>query len=378
MRSVFSTIAWGVFCACSWTWCIGMYLPVIMVDRFGIPGFLVFAVPNVIGCAGFGYVLARRARSGAMVQRHGAAMLAFSLVAVAYHMFFITFLLGELFVELTPRQEAFVPIAGAIVVLTAGMLLSLAGDRQWLVIAAAVYVFSLIAFGIIGFGGWERIGMSGRLEPGRLVWLAPVVSIGFLLCPYLDLTFHRALRRSPSRHAFAVFGVTFAVMIVFTCFLWFSPRPALPWVGLAHIAAQTIFTVGAHLREVRVSAALGRPAVKVLLMFLPLIAVAAYPAARAAADAMAGEELYLRFLVCYGLVFPAYVLLFMGPWRPWRFSPRTLLAFAAVIVLLAPLYELGFIGGTTWLLAVPVGGLVLWAVVRQLVPRRAAPSEEHG
>ena len=58
-----ATIAWGVFCACSWTWCIGMYLPKLMMDLYGWWGFLVFAIPNVLGCCGFGYVLARRARS---------------------------------------------------------------------------------------------------------------------------------------------------------------------------------------------------------------------------------------------------------------------------------------------------------------------------
>ena len=34
-----------------------MYLPVILLRRFGWLGFLAFAVPNVLGCAAFGYVL---------------------------------------------------------------------------------------------------------------------------------------------------------------------------------------------------------------------------------------------------------------------------------------------------------------------------------
>ena len=51
-----ATAGWGVYCACSWTWCIGMFLPVILLGRFGWAGFLAFAIPNLIGCVGFGYV----------------------------------------------------------------------------------------------------------------------------------------------------------------------------------------------------------------------------------------------------------------------------------------------------------------------------------
>ena len=48
------TLGWGLYCASSWTWCIGMFLPIIMLRRFGWPGFLVFAIPNVIGLIAFG------------------------------------------------------------------------------------------------------------------------------------------------------------------------------------------------------------------------------------------------------------------------------------------------------------------------------------
>ena len=40
---------WAFFLACSWTWCVGMFLPVLLVRNWGIWGWVVFAVPNVIG-----------------------------------------------------------------------------------------------------------------------------------------------------------------------------------------------------------------------------------------------------------------------------------------------------------------------------------------
>ncbi|HWB19699.1 MAG TPA: hypothetical protein VG711_05310, partial [Phycisphaerales bacterium] len=90
LNAMLHTILWGVFCACSWTWCIGMYLPRIMIERWGWPGFLVFAVPNVIGCAAMGYVVKSAARSREIGSRHGRAMIAFSIVTIAYHAFFLT------------------------------------------------------------------------------------------------------------------------------------------------------------------------------------------------------------------------------------------------------------------------------------------------
>ena len=84
-----NVFGWGVYCAVSWTWCIGMFLPIIMLARFGWAGFWVFAIPNVIGCAAFGYVLSTRASSQRIIEKHGVAATWFSVVTIAYHKFFI-------------------------------------------------------------------------------------------------------------------------------------------------------------------------------------------------------------------------------------------------------------------------------------------------
>ena len=60
------TAAWGLFLASSWTWCIGMYLPVPLLREYGWAGFLAFAIPNLVGCTVFGYLVSReRSRESA-------------------------------------------------------------------------------------------------------------------------------------------------------------------------------------------------------------------------------------------------------------------------------------------------------------------------
>jgi len=360
--NMLKTFAWGVFCACSWTWCIGMYLPRIMIDRFGAAGFLVFAIPNVIGCAGFGYVLANRRRSEAMVERHGPAMVVFSLMVVAFHLFFITYLFSELWGAPFPVPAP----AMAAAVFIAGLALSVGGNRFWLGFALATYALSVTAFVMIAPTAPDPLAVAGHDAPAELAWLAPVIIVGFLLSPYLDLTFHRALQQSPSRHAFAVFGMTFAAMIVLTCFVWFPPAPVLQQFAVAHIVAQSVFTVGAHLREARGSPVLACGIRRTVYLTLPLAAVVVLPAMQALyLRTGIGDETYLRFMVFYGLAFPAYVLLFIGPWRPLKVSRGTLVVFAVVIAAVAPLYEIGFIHGQAWVLALPATAVVGWAIVRR-------------
>jgi hypothetical protein len=340
-----------------------MFLPKLMIDRYGWPGFVVFAIPNVIGCAGFGYVLATRGRSGAMVEKHGPAMVVFSLVAIAFHMYFVPYFLAAF---MMPADAApWLPMAAAAGVFIVGLVLALLDDRAWLALAGLAYLFSLIAFGMIGLGASARLSAASPTDAAQLAWLSAVIVIGFLLCPYLDLTFHRALQASWSRHAFGVFGLTFAVMIAFTCFLWYAPT--LAKIAVAHILAQSVFTVGAHLREVRRSPVMTCSIRRSVYMLLPLAVIPLYPVLRVAIDhAEIGSETYLRFLVFYGLAFPAYVLLFIGPWRPVRLSRNALFGLAAVIVIFAPLYELAFLHDVSWLLAIPAGAAVLWALIRRM------------
>jgi len=373
MRVMISTLAWGLFCACSWTWCIGMYLPKIMLDRFGWAGFLVFAIPNIIGCSLFGYILANRRRSAAMVAKHRGMMVGFSVVTVAFHLFFITYLLDAL-CPLTNDHAQIAPIA-AVALLIVGMGLSLLPNVIWLIMAGLLYLFSLIAFGTIGLGAWDSIPAAGSEPVTELIWLAPIIVVGFLACPYLDATFHRALQCSPSRHSFSIFGIAFGVMIVFTCFLWFTPEPVRWPIILGHLLGQSGFTVGAHLREIRVSTAVQCRTRRWELMLLPIFAVPVLYLIREISQPISdlGDDIYLRFLGFYGLLFPVYVILFIGPWRPFPLSRLNLLGLVVLVIGCAPLLEAGFIHHTAWLLAFPTALLVLWAVFRRSTVNEKSP-----
>ena len=340
-----------------------MYLPVIMIERFGWPGFVAFAVPNVIGCAAFGYVVGGQSRSEAMVAQHATIMTWFSIVTVAYHMFFIVWLFAELVP--VPGEAYWLPLSAAGIVLALGGVLGFLPNRDWLWLSVIVYGVSLTTLIAVGFGGLGHVEWRGELSLARLGWLTPTLCFGFLLCPYLDLTFHRAIQHASTRHAFAVFGGAFAVMLVLTCCIWFPRGRVLPSLAIAHLVTQSVFTVGAHLREIRVSPLLSHDTARRWLAMLAPLATAPllYIARLFWGSSELGQDLYLRFLVFYGLVFPAYALVFMRPRSETR-ARRESIMFGAAMIASLPFYELGFLHGQTWLLVLPLGVLALWTCLR--------------
>ena len=343
---------WGVFCACSWTWCIGMYLPRIMLERHGWAGFLVFMIPNVLGCAALGYVLRTPERAEAIIARHRGWAMGFSAVTIAYHAFFAVFLavrlLPEDAVATGTTASAAGPALAAGLVLglgAAGWLLSRLGDRGWLVLSGLTWSLSLLVLMVLSAHGSRLPEIPAVRDGLELATIAPVTILGFLLCPYLDLTFLRAHRASAGTHAFGVFGLTFALMLVLTCVLWFADRPVLgPW-ALVHLGIQGTFTVGAHLRELSTHAR-GSAAARARWMIGPFAVGLAFAVAAAAGagPGVIGEDSYMRFLAFYGLLFPAAVLVLVAtpvalP-NPGRHARTVLVACG----LMAPLMEAGFIG----------------------------------
>jgi hypothetical protein len=89
MRTTLNTLGWALFLAVSWTWCIGMYLPTLLVRDGGIPFFLAFLIPNVLGAASVGWLLASRGASAGFVARLRPVLIAFTVVTVAFHGYFL-------------------------------------------------------------------------------------------------------------------------------------------------------------------------------------------------------------------------------------------------------------------------------------------------
>ena len=376
------TIRWACYLGCSWTWVIGMFLPVMLLRDLGVWGWVIFAVPNVLGAAAMGTVLRRAAVSRFLTDRHATALYAFSAVTVGFQFYVVCWLAPGPWVALLliPLVALAVPAARRRV-------------APWLpALGVAAAVLSWGAFSTAGRleGAWLDVGLGGagntlpeRLPATDLWFLAPGFLVGFALCPYLDPTFHRARQATTpgtGRLAFALgFVVVFGSMIVFTLMYSGVLRPLIdgeadavanlspPWraiLGL-HIGVQVFYTVTVHLRElfrdaerrpVATHPAGPRRHVLALLLILPVaFALLGQTQAETLAGLTAGEWGYRLFIMVYGVFFPGYVLLCMLPTLKPRSDAFRLQVFWIAAVLGAPLCAMGLITGPmAWLLGLYV------------------------
>jgi hypothetical protein len=371
-----ATIGWAVYLAVSWTWCIGMFLPILLVRDFGLPGFLAFAVPNVIGAAAMGWMVASPRASVRFVERHRGACALFGCVTALFHLAFLARVVY-------PLDALHGGLPGVIGLLLGAVALSFF-DRPR-TIAVATYLVSAVVIGILLFDPGLPLlitdpGANSRFEAMRLppldvLFLAPACVFGFLLCPYLDLTFHRARQALPggaSRAGFALgFGVFFLAMIAFTPMYgslfvpsWLGPgvrpEPMVVALVLTHLCAQSAATIGFHTHEL---ARCGFPKLRwalvgVLGLVLGWIMLPRVGASLPPTLADPEERLiwYRLFMSCYGLLFPAYVWLVAIPTADGHSGVRGPQSRRKVVVMLiacalaAPCFWLGFVERETmWL-----------------------------
>ena len=383
------TFGWAAFLGASWTWCIGMFLPVLLVRDYGLWAWLVFAVPNVVGAAAVAWVLRDADASQRTMSRHLPAVVAFSLVTIAFHLFFlfrvVTPLVGSWFI---------LPIA-LLAVLIVFLLAHQVHRGGWLIAAAVTLAVSIAVFVLLGVRGALGVpAQQGQLSPVALLWLLPVCLFGFALCPYLDITFHRARQATSPADGRLAFGVGlggfFLLMIVLT--LLYAPllmtrgaalrdATAVPvasmavWLVAVHMAVQSGFTLAAHARYAgRRIGSIGLETATVFILVSVALLVGTMIVAARVVDyrGLSGAELgYRLFMAFYGLVFPAYVWVCMVPTRTSELAPgRALATFVGATLVAAPMFWMGFIERRTiWLF--PGIGVVLLAglVVRWIAPR---------
>ena len=394
-RPTSSALPWAVFLACSWTWVIGMYLPVLLVRDFGLLGWVVFAVPNVVGAAAMGWALRSGGDSAAFVRRHPVAVKAFSVVTVAFHVYVAAWLLPRLVGPAATASVAAVVAAVLAARLTGrrggtlgdnlrGGTLSFAAVTLALALAAFAYLLTAVPFGSMVAG----IGTAISPDPADtasaaidLGGLALVCVFGFGLCPYLDVTFHAARQatgagdRDGGRLAFCLgFGAFFLAMIAFTLaysgvVLAVDRTHALAWVLAGHVTAQSVFTVWAHTRGLnafdrdRGFLPLWLGAACVVGVGAATLALQVERAGWTLAGLRAGELGYRFFMAFYGLLFPAYVWTAAVGMNGDRPSARRWVAVGATCLLALPFYWLAFVERReAWfgvgLLILVAGGLV--------------------
>ncbi|MDB5326232.1 MAG: hypothetical protein JWM57_1801, partial [Phycisphaerales bacterium] len=240
-------------------------------------------------------------------------------------------------------------------------------------------------------GGLSResgfdLPFAHHIELGDAAGLALVCLAGFIACPYLDLTFHRARQLTSdndAKFAFGIgFGVFFASMIVLT--LFYAQRLSRFdtsegnfsnigfWLLATHWLVQMTYTVHVHAAELQRQAE-SRDDAGMMRSGLGLwlaIALAAGLGMTFGGDhgfafhgRSFGEAGYRIFMSFYGLLFPAYVLLAIGERRV------SLVAWLGISAIASPFYWLAFLEGRMpWAIA-GVGVIVAGAVfARQFTP----------
>lgn len=386
-----TTLGWAAYLACSWTWCIGMFLPVLLVRDFGIWGFVVFAVPNVVGAGGMGWVLKDASAALAVLRVHANAVRAFSEATWAFHLFFFVWLLrsNENMSWKTLAVVVGIAIGGALV------LYRLQSPRRPWMSFAVTWLASAGVFAWLAVRGDLRLpDAPGPLDSAHLTWLAPVCAFGFLLCPYLDVTFLHARAsqsRPAARSSFSLgFGVLFSVMILFTLLyagvfaqggnpiLFANAKGIAAALVMFHMVQQIAFTNVVHgtaSRERLKLAETGarRGAVAGLLIVL-CSAWLGFGRTFTISGLTAGEVVYRAFMSFYGLVFPAYVWLCMIPLRGEQGTQRPtrikLTLVAVAVSLAAPCFWMGFIERQTWWLGPGLGIVLLARPVLAILCRR--------
>ncbi len=357
-----------------------MFLPVLLVRDFGLMGWVVFALPNVIGAAAMGWTL-REGASERLVARHARAIEWFRLVTVVFQLWFLgTYLMppggaGAGLVGLAPGDGRVL----VVVALVAGLALGL--DRRLALLSWGVSI-ALAAAAFSREGADVPVLLTN--DPG-FVWLAPVCVFGFALCPYLDPTFHLARQRLSSgqaRAAFSLgFGAFFLAMIVVTLMYAGWAMGVIDGSGAVnagavfiatHIAQQLAYTCTVHARA-NPQESVGRWGSARLGFAMVVAGAAAFATAFLPSHAglEAREVVYRSFMAFYGLVFPAYVWLRMTPLNaePAGDNRRAMRVFWACIGIAAPMYWMGFIERQeVWL----APGLLIVLLARLLIaPRRA-------
>lgn len=328
------TLLSGFALATSWTWCIGMFAPIVIGQLMGWPGIVAFAIPNILGCALFGYFRSAE-QSRRETRDHATAMSLFTAATVAYQVFFAGWLWGPVLRDALPTTlELGTSLASGAIFAGAVLLAALPRHIVW-VLAAIAYPLSLLTFAFLPWGDMHAISAQGEWPAGATLLVLPTVVFGFMLSPNLDLTFHRARQECPegARPAnFAVFGIAFASMLVLTCCYLASPGGLNNPAVRMHMSLQLALTSALHLSELRIAAI--RPNTRLVL------GIAAGSLGLFAALAAPGRETYLRFLGLYGLLFPAYAALALRAGGPPKRT--SLIALVIAMVSVTPLLDRSF------------------------------------
>lgn len=310
-----------------------MFLPVLLLRDMGVGSFLVFALPNCIGAAGFAWWMRNAETSKAFVKVHAKTIRSFSYVTIAFQWFLGAWMLRGL--GLSVWTLGVIAAGASVFFLLPANLLDDAKRRLVSVIVWVASVALLVGWAVTNPADATLDKLPDPLlkGDGHLGPLLGVCMLGFMLCPLLDGTFHLVMQRTAKPKATFALGflILFAAMIVGTLFygaylvrLGDAQKEALapaglPWLVIFHIAIQLAYTLAVHERSVSsiqgwndagakpnetfIAAIVGM--VLAILSAMPQIAAVVVPKN---VDMSMSELVYRSFMVFYGLIFPLYVV----------------------------------------------------------------------
>lgn len=338
------------FLACAWFWCIGGFFPVLLDHDFGPLAFGVFFTVNVAGAALFGFVLDAEKRAK-FLERFAPSAQLFSVVVVAYHVIFMSWIATLLGTPL--------PLVGFI----ASTLLFFALRRRLIGLSLAVFVATVGLFALALSYPAPVVPVTPMAD-GFAHYVVPL-ALGFLLAPYFDLTFHRAFSESPNpRLSFFIgFGVLFSLLLVGMFFATPIFSALITGQGLANPALQVLvglwvlqtgFTSAAHLRELEDTRWFKKKFALPTVASICLLCSVHFGIALFAAEFKFafGDLIYRSLLFIIGVLFPV-ILIFGGINR---------LAWIAAAIL-TPCYTLGFLIGGAYAPALSIGMVALAVMV---------------
>ena len=263
-----------------------------------------------------------------------------------------------------------------------------------------VYTVSIVAMLYLVDGGAIGLAQSSLPAPllpaTDLLFMLPICTFGFLFCPYMDLTFHRARKETTAagaKLAFSLgFGVLFLLMIICTplygpLFGTDSSRQQALLASMAapvwiHITSQLFFTCGIHSAESGdETTGKSNSWSRLCIVIMPIAILAAWLGEKYLPDAPLLAQSpntpliwYRLFMSAYGLLFPAYVWICMIPRRGEPVAPPTPRHIAIWLVsclAASPFYWIGFMERqTVWL----IPGLALVLASRTFIPWRVLPA----
>lgn len=383
-------LQYSFYLGCSWLWCIGAFFPLILLRDYGPIALTAFTLFNILGAAAFGFYFSTSpaspdssaalntssitSKQQFFLYQHKTMMTLFSAVTVLFQLFFVVWL--SRFLEW--------PWLGLLMLLLIGIIYR--ADSFITSIAIGLFIVSLICFFVYQqpLEAVNADSIRESLNSENTFYSSPwhvviPLALGFIFSPYLDVTFHRAFSQSdkPRLTFFIGFGILFFVLLGFV-FIYASGLAPLffnegtfsvaLYPVIIFILLQTAFTAAIHLREYSRTLANTPPtsmfwvyvgifAVVIGIIFYKLSDMNFSDNAAISLNTNFGEIIYKCFLFFYGLIFPAYLLLFRSS------LSRKKTFYIIALSVLSPCYALGFLLGVEYTYALSIAMVILACIV---------------